>query len=194
MTTIKSFEGLSDSSLLGEADRLAAATRASTADLVAALAELDKRRLYLALGYSSLFAYCTSRLRLTEGEAFNRIEAARAVRRFPALLPHLSAGSLSLTAIRLLAPHLTPANCDSVVKSAEFQGTRAIETLVAHLRPQPPVPSVVRKLPTPAVAARGATSNLLLVAGTLVAAQGQAVPTPPAHPFSHRPIVKPAVR
>lgn len=191
MTTIESFEGLSDTNLLSAAEHLAVTARTSTADLVAALAELDKRRLYLGLGYSSLFVYCTSRLHLTGGEAFNRIEAARAVRRFPALLPHLSVGSLSLTAIRLLAPHLTLANCDSLVKSAEFQGTRAIEKLVAHLRPQPPVPSVVRKLPTPAVSATRATPSALFVADTLVEPQRQVVLTPPAAPASHRTIVKP---
>ncbi len=151
MTTNERFEGLSDSDLLDATQRLATAARTSTAALVGALAELDVRRLYLGLGYSSLFAYCTERLHLTVGEAFNRIETARAVRRFPALLLHLTAGSLSLTAVRLLAPHLTVTTYDSVVTSAAFLGTRAVERLVAHLRPQPPVPSVVRRLPTPAV-------------------------------------------
>ena len=191
MTTIESFEQLSDTSLLTEAERLAAATRTSTADLVAALAVLDRRRLFLGLGYSSLFVYCTSRLHLTEGEAFNRIEAARAVRRFPTLLSHLSAGSLSLTAVRLLAPHLTTGNYDSVVKAAAFQGTRAVEKLVAHLRPQPPVPSVVRKLPTPAVAAEPVPPGLSLVAGMPAASQAQVTPAPPPAPVSHRPVVKP---
>lgn len=191
MTTIESFEGLSDTNLLSETERIAAATRSSTAELIAALAELDKRRLYLGLGYSSLFVYCTSRLHLTEGEAFNRIEVARAVRRFPALLHHLVAGSLTLTAVRLLAPHLTPDNCDRVVKSAEFQGTRAIEKLVAHLRPQPPVPSVVRKLPGPAVAAEEAAPTLLVVADTAAEPRAQVSAVAVPIPDSHRPVVKP---
>ena len=48
--------------------------------------ELDARRLYLGEGYSSLFTYCTQALHLAEGAAYNRIETARAARRFPMVL------------------------------------------------------------------------------------------------------------
>lgn len=185
MTTIESLERLSDSDLVATTERLAANARASTAELVAALAVFDTRRLYLGLGYSSLFTYCTLALRLTEGEAFNRIEAARAVRRFPDLLPHLFSGALSLTAVRLLAPHLTPENRDSVVRDAVFKSTREIERLVAHLRPQPPVPSTVRKLPEvqapppPVTATNSAPASVPVATGPL------------PEPASRRPLVKP---
>jgi hypothetical protein len=55
---------LTDEELL---DRLAAAAaleRQATANLIALLAEMDTRGLYLARGYSSLFAYCTRSLHL----------------------------------------------------------------------------------------------------------------------------------
>ena len=52
----------------------------ATARLVAALGELDARRLYLGEGYSSLFTYCTQVMRLSEHAAYGRIEAARAAR------------------------------------------------------------------------------------------------------------------
>lgn len=95
---------LTDTRLLTEVERLAASERSASAALVAALAEFDKRRLYLPLGYSSLFTYCTDVLHLSEGAALNRIEVARASRRFPSLLKLLEEGALSLTSIRLLAP------------------------------------------------------------------------------------------
>ena len=50
---------LSDQELLAEAKRLAEHERAATADLIATLAKLDTRRLYLGEGCSSLFSYCT---------------------------------------------------------------------------------------------------------------------------------------
>jgi hypothetical protein len=62
---------------------LAARERHATAALVASLAELDERRLYLGEGYGSLFSYCTRVLHLSEHAAYGRIEVARAVRRFP---------------------------------------------------------------------------------------------------------------
>jgi hypothetical protein len=80
--------------------------RHSIADLIAGLAELDMRRLYLAAGYSSLVTYCTRVLQLSEHAAYGRIEAARAVRRFPVLLGRLASGDLTLAAVCLLAPVL----------------------------------------------------------------------------------------
>jgi hypothetical protein len=79
--------------------------------------------------------------------AYGRIEAARAARRFPALLDLLTEGATTLTAISLLAPHLTAANADDVLAAARHKTKREVEHLVAALRPLPPVPSSVRKLP-----------------------------------------------
>jgi len=50
---------LSDRDLLAEVKTLAGRERRATAQLIASLAELDARRLYLGEGCSSLFTYCT---------------------------------------------------------------------------------------------------------------------------------------
>jgi hypothetical protein len=52
-----------------------------------------------------------------------------------------------LTTVRLLAPHLTPENHGAVLDAARHKSKHGVEALVAGLRPQPPVPSLVRKLP-----------------------------------------------
>jgi hypothetical protein len=52
-----------------------------------------------------------------------------------------------LTAIRLLAPCLTTENLERSIEAARHKKKRDIEVLVAGLRPQIDVPSVVRKLP-----------------------------------------------
>jgi hypothetical protein len=144
-----SFAELSDEQLVAEVRRLAGSERRVTAALIRALMELDARRLYLGEGYSSLFTYCTQALHLAEGAAYNRIETARAARRFPMILDGLEAGSLTLTSVRLLAPHLTVENYESVLASARHKGKRDIEQIVATLSPEPAVPSVIRKLPVP---------------------------------------------
>jgi hypothetical protein len=112
------------------------------------LMELDARRLYLAEGFSSLFIYCTQALHLSEHAAYNRIEAARAARRFPVILDLIDEGAITLTGVRLLAPHLTVANHRDVLASARHKNKRDVELLVASLHPQPDVPAVIRKLPT----------------------------------------------
>src|SRR3972149_6715649 len=71
-----SLADLSDQDLLARTMHLAADERQATALLIAHLAELDARRLYLAEGSSSLFTYCTQVLRLSEHAAYGRIEAA----------------------------------------------------------------------------------------------------------------------
>ena len=80
--------------------------------------ELDTRRLYLGEGFSSLFTYCTQALHLSEHAAYNRIETARAARRFPLLLQLVADGAVTLTTVRLLAPHLTPENHREVLARA----------------------------------------------------------------------------
>src|SRR5712692_10286505 len=87
---------LPDDELTLEVERLARSAREATAGLLAHLAEFDARRLYRGAGYPSLFAYCTQRLRISEYGAYNRMEAARAARRFPIILAMLSDGSLNL--------------------------------------------------------------------------------------------------
>ena len=87
---------------MDEVAQLARSERRTTVALIAHLAELDARRLYLRAGYPSLFVYCTQVLRLSEGGAYNRIEAARLARRFPAALDLLAQGLLNLGTLRLL--------------------------------------------------------------------------------------------
>src|SRR5262245_18874717 len=88
----------------------AANEREATARLIALLAEMDGRGLYLQQGYSSLFVYCTRCLHLSEHAAYGRIEAARASRKFPLVLDRLADGSITLTTNCLLSNHLTSDN------------------------------------------------------------------------------------
>jgi hypothetical protein len=141
---------LCDRDLLARLVALAGNERDASVELVAHLAALDTRpAVYAAQGYGSLFSYCTQALRLSEDAACNRIEAARASRRFPLILDLLAAGSLSLTSVRILGRHLTPENHEAVLARAKGRSRREIDTLVAELAPQPDARTSVRRLPTP---------------------------------------------
>lgn len=142
---------LSDRDLLTCVQRAAVDERHATAHLIALLTEVDARRLYLGEGCSSLFTYCTQVLHLSE-QAYGRIEAARAARRFPVILERLEAGAVTLTTIGLLARHLTSENYLDVLEAARHKTKREVEQLVAHLDPKPDVPPVVRKCPPPKTA------------------------------------------
>jgi 5-methylcytosine-specific restriction endonuclease McrA len=147
--TVSKLTHLSDVDVLHELRRLVNRERRATARLIAALMEVDTRSLYLAEGCSSLFTYCTQVLHLSEHTAYGRIQAARAARRFPVILEQLADGSINLTTIGLLAPHLTARNCHELLLQARHQPKRVIEELVARIRPRPDVVSSVRRLPAP---------------------------------------------
>jgi len=140
---------LSDRELLSRLELAVRQEWQASAQVVALLMEVDARKLYAAQSCSSLFVYCVQVLHFSEHAAYLRIEAARAARRFPAILDRLADGSLHLTAIGLLAPHLTTANCADALSLARHKSKREVEQLVARLRPQPDVPAVVRRIPQP---------------------------------------------
>jgi hypothetical protein len=148
MTTIHP-SALSDTALLAETVRAAGAERRASADLVALLAEVDSRRLYLGQGYPSLFAWCTGALRLSEPAAYSRITAARAARRYPGILTQLTEGDVTLTTVTLLAAHLTDENHEALLEAARHKSKRDVERLVASLVPQPDIASSLRRLDVP---------------------------------------------
>jgi len=177
---------MSDGDLVSAATRLAAAGRETTADLIALLAALDARKVYAAEGYSSIFAFCLARLKLSEEEAYYRIAAARAASRFPGVLDRLRAGRLTLTNLALLRKHLTAENHARLLHAAEGQSKRAVQRLVATLAPLPDVPASLRRLPRPRPVAL-ATNTGPAQAGTLRDAGGAESVTPaPPEPSSRR--------
>src|SRR5438445_10256912 len=184
--------GLSDRDLLARLSALAGRERQASVELVAHLAVLDARpAVYAGLGYGSLFSYCTQSLRLSEDAACNRIEAARACRRFPVILDLLASGEMTLTSVRLLARHLTPENHQAVLARASRRSRQEIEALLAELAPRPDVPTLVRRLP-----ALTATPPLLSAApaqATIGAASEQTravAPTSAAFIPTSRPVVQ----
>jgi hypothetical protein len=172
---------LSDADLLSRLERLAENERDGCVLLVAHLAEMERRKIYLAEGWGSLFGYCTGALRLSEHAAYTRIEGAKAARRFPVVLDLLASGSVNLTTVRLLAPYLTAENHEAVLAEAAGRSKREAEAIVARLAPLPDVPAFLRKLPVSASWRQAA-------AGPVTSA---AIAPAPAPPSTARPIVAP---
>ncbi len=138
---------LSDGELIDEVGRLAQCERDDTVSLIAHLAELYRRRLHERAGYSSLFTYCVGVLRLSEAAAYDRMRAAKVVRRYPEVLGLLAVGSVNLTTVRLVAPYLTRENHQELVAAAAGKGKRAVQELLARRYPKADAASSVRKLP-----------------------------------------------
>jgi len=139
---------LPDGTLLQDLIALVTRERTNTAELLAHLAEVDTRRLYLPAGYPSMHAYCERELRLSEDAANKRIRAARKAREIPALFAAIADGRLNLSGVILLASHLTPDNAEALIKSTEGMSKVEIEAFIAARQPRSEEIPMVETLPT----------------------------------------------
>jgi hypothetical protein len=153
MENTRPLESIPDDELLRRLGELLRQSRRLEHELVAHIAEVDSRKLYAREASSSMFAYCTDVLHLSEAEAYLRIAAARASREHPILLNMLADGRLHLTGIGKLAPYITEGNRDALLARATHRSKRQIEELIADLFPCTDAPAVMRKLPEPRVLA-----------------------------------------
>jgi hypothetical protein len=116
-------------------------------DLLAHLAELDERRLYLDLGFTSLFAYCTEALGFCKSSAGRRIAVARVCKRYPEAFARVARGELQLSVLSLLGPHLTPENVAELFEACVRKSCEQVELLLAARFPKPDVREAIRRLP-----------------------------------------------
>jgi 5-methylcytosine-specific restriction endonuclease McrA len=147
-----SFDNLSSHALAARLSELLADERQTIVAFVLHLAELERRQLHLELGYSSLFVFCTQRLRLTGGAAFRRVTAAGLVRRYPVIADYLRDGRLCLTTLAMLRKVLDDGNYLEVLDRAAGRTEDQLKVLVAALRPQEAPQDLLRRLPTPPTA------------------------------------------
>ncbi len=140
---------LSNNDLLAATRSLVGRSNEVTSDLIAHLAEVDSRKLYLEQAQPSLFAWCVAELGCSEDVACNWIAVARSSRRYPGVLDTLREGKVHLTGLRMLAPHLTGEGHRALLAEAAGKSKRDIEELIARIAPRPAVPTSIRKLPGP---------------------------------------------
>ena len=147
MTSTYLLAHLPDRDLLDHLAALVAADQQTTAALLAHLAEVEARALYLPAACASMHVYCVRVLHLSEDAAYKRIRAARAARRFPAIFAAVADGRLHLAAVVLLAPHLTDETADELIAAASHASKAEIELLLAQRCPRPDVPPLLQPLP-----------------------------------------------
>ena len=91
----------SDDVLLSETDRVVQREREITTAVLHHIREVERRRLFSALKFSSLSQYMIERLHYSEDQAHRRISAMRLLQELPELEPKLQAGELSLTSLNM---------------------------------------------------------------------------------------------
>ncbi len=109
------FSHLDDQALLRDLASDVAKNCLDTGYLLARLAEVDARKLFLPAAHPSMHSYCVHVLGLSEDSANKRIRVARKARECPALLEAIADGRLHLSGAALLASRLTPHNADELL-------------------------------------------------------------------------------
>jgi len=127
---------LSDAELVDSLRALEARQRETMAAIVAHVVEIEERRLHLRLGYSSLFDYCQRALGLSEDEAYRRMTVSRMASKWPAIVDGLEDGSLHMSGVALLKPHLRAENCGELLEMARGASRRELERRLAARFPQ----------------------------------------------------------
>jgi 5-methylcytosine-specific restriction endonuclease McrA len=139
-----SLSRLSDSQLIKRLDALVEKERETTLEVLRHIIEFDRRKLYLGLGHSSLFDYCTLQLGYSASSAQRRIKTARCIIKFPEILGLLENNDLNLTGVCLLADILTPENKRELLKEACGKSKRRIEQIAARFKPGKDIPEKVK--------------------------------------------------
>ncbi len=134
---------------------LLAREHGAVADFLLALADFDRHRLWVELGYSGLFMFLHRELGLSKGAAYYRKVAAELIRRVPEIVEPLRDGRLCITSIAELAKVLTPENHHEVLPRFFHRSKSEAMEVTAELRPDPKPPKrdVVTKICAAPVAA-----------------------------------------
>src|SRR5437763_4141831 len=109
---------LSSEALTTRIHELVRTERITLVDFLRHLAELERRKLHIDLGHSSVFAYCTDELGLSEASAYRRMTAARLIVRFPSACDYLADGRLKLTTLVLMRDVLNEENFHDLFERA----------------------------------------------------------------------------
>ncbi len=131
-----SLSSLNDRELLASLESLCRREREITLDVLRHLNEVERRRLHLRLGHSSMFGYCTQALRYSESAAGRRIAAARCMRRVPRVEVLLERREISLMSLGLIAGILTDKNATDLLDRVRGKSKLEVARIVAEYRPE----------------------------------------------------------
>jgi hypothetical protein len=116
------------------------AEQVARADFLLALADFDRRRLWVDLGYANLFAYLHRELGLSRSAAHYRKTAVELIQRFPPVEAAFRSGRLCLTTSFELARVLTRENLDTVLPRFFGLSRREAMEVAAAIVPAETVP------------------------------------------------------
>jgi len=127
--------GLSDRDLLTRVNRLVRREREITYEILHHLNEVERRRLYLPLGFGSLFDYCTRHLKYSRSAAWRRTTAATCIRKYPEVRALLEKNEVNVSTVSRVASVLNHQNKDTLLGAIRNKSQREVERILTGYKP-----------------------------------------------------------
>lgn len=138
---------LSDKNLLAQTDLLASEHRKNSVLLLRHLREVEVRRLFVDLGFTSMHKYCIHKLKFSESETQRRLTSARLLTELPEIESKIELGSLNVTNLSKIQSFLSTEKAASrsftkeekleLISELESKSTREVEKELVGLSHQP---------------------------------------------------------
>lgn len=106
----------SQNDLIRNLKLLVQSERRTTAEIVEYIKEIESRKIYLEMGYPSLFVFLTEEMAYSPASAQRRIDAARLMKDIPELKQDLKTGAINLAQIAAVAQTLRAKEKNELVK------------------------------------------------------------------------------
>jgi hypothetical protein len=133
--------------IVAELKDLLSRERTTLVPILEGIAKIEERKLYLELGYDSMWAFLKRELGQSEAMIHYRLASSRMLRRFPQVAEPLRNGRLCMTVLASLAKVLTEENVDELIAEAMGKPTNEVKKIVRRLDPKPVPKDVVTESP-----------------------------------------------
>jgi hypothetical protein len=111
---------LTDKALLEDTKKLASGERELSVKVLHHLKEIDRRKLFSDLGFTSLYDYCVRELGYSEGSAHRRISSARLLGELPMIESKIESVSLNMTNVATLVHFFKEENIKGAPEKAKI--------------------------------------------------------------------------
>jgi 5-methylcytosine-specific restriction endonuclease McrA len=105
-------------------------------ELIDLLQKIESEKIFLPLGWNSMFTYCTQGLKLSESESYRFIGVSRKCSEIPKLKEAIQDGKINSSKSKKILSVITPANLESWIEKAMTLPTKDLEREVVKEAPE----------------------------------------------------------
>lgn len=130
-----SLRQLNDEDFVRQFETSARIEHGATIKMLHFINDLERRKTFLELGYSSVFDFCVRRIKYSSSQAGRRIQAARCCRRYPEFFVYLRDREVCIMTLAMIEQIINDDNKDEIVQRVRRASRREVERLLSEYRP-----------------------------------------------------------